>query len=571
MNKGSLPITIGITGHRDVREQDIPRLEEAIHKVLDDIALRCPSSPLYFISALAEGADRIAAKIALAKGLKLISPLPMRREIYEKDFSDDGSRKEFETLLNLSEQWFELPLLADINEEDILEYNEARDKQYAYVGAYIARYSHLVIALWDGDPQELVGGTSYVVGFKLRGITPPYVARQGRFEPEEVGTVYHIVTPRKSHPVPKDSPGTIHLLYPKESIEGQASKNKYDSILIDTDSFNADEHLLIQELHSERIKSKEYLSPRLPNDLSDERTDDLSDFFSIADTLAGFYQRKTLKYLRILFSCAMLATMLFEFYAYILINEPFVLVILFLNLFVAYCLYNFVAKKRFQDKFQDYRALAEGLRIQYYWKLAGIEESVANNYLKEQRSELDWIRHALRSWSLPFYKKGHVLQDLSVESNKERWDIIMNGWINDQYKYFAKSSFREIKRLKKINRVANFLLIGGFTLIAVNMVYHWFIGNSQHALILYIASIFPIGAGLLFGYAEKRSLAAHARQYEKMSALFAKAKRQLEESLSRDGFADAQEIIYELGKEALKENGDWVLTHRDRPIEVPLA
>jgi hypothetical protein len=245
--------------------------------------------------------------------------------------------------------------------------------------------------------------------------------------------------------------------------------------------------------------------------------------------------------------------------------------VLFFNLFIAYCLYNYVAKRRFQDKFQDYRALAEGLRIQYYWKLAGIEESVANNYLKEQRSELDWIRHALRSWSLPFYKKGHILQDLPVEKDKERWQVIMNGWINDQYKYFAKSSLREIHRLKKINKIANFLLIGGFTLIALNMMYHWFIGYSQHAPILYFASIFPIGAGLLFGYAEKRSLAAHARQYEKMSALFAKAKRQLEECLSRDAFAESQEIIYELGKEALKENGDWVLTHRDRPIEVPLA
>lgn len=571
MNKGSLPITIGITGHRDIRREDIPRLEEAIHSVLDEIALQCPSSPLYFISALAEGADRLAAKIALKKGLKLISPLPMKRHIYEQDFSDDDSRQEFETLLNQSEQWFELPLLAGTNEEDILEYNAARDRQYAYVGAYIARYSHLVIALWDGDPQELVGGTSYVVGFKLRGITPPYVAQQGRFEPEEVGTVYHIVTPRRSHPLPKESPGTIHVLYPEESVERKGETNKYQSILNDTDNFNTDERKLIPELQDEVIKSKSYLSPGLPNKFSDERTDDLTKFFSIADTLAGFYQRKTTKYLRILFSSAMLATMLFEFYAYILLDEPVILSVLFFNLIIAYCLYDFVAKKRFQDKFQDYRALAEGLRIQYYWKLAGIEESVANNYLKEQRSELDWIRHALRSWSLPFYKKGHLLQDLSIENDKERWDIIMNGWIADQYSYFAKSSLREINRLKKMNKAANFFLIGGFSLIAINMIYHYFIGFSQHAVILYFASIFPIAAGLLFGYAEKRSFSAHARQYEKMSVLFAKAKRQLEECLSRDGFAEAQDIIYELGKEALKENGDWVLTHRERPIEVPLA
>jgi hypothetical protein len=28
-------------------------------------------------------------------------------------------------------------------------------------------------------------------------------------------------------------------------------------------------------------------------------------------------------------------------------------------------------------------------------------------------------------------------------------------------------------------------------------------------------------------------------------------------------------LIEELGKEALSENGDWILLHRDRPLDVP--
>ena len=33
----------------------------------------------------------------------------------------------------------------------------------------------------------------------------------------------------------------------------------------------------------------------------------------------------------------------------------------------------------------------------------------------------------------------------------------------------------------------------------------------------------------------------------------------------------APALIEELGKEALVENGDWVLLHRERPLQVPKA
>jgi hypothetical protein len=36
-------------------------------------------------------------------------------------------------------------------------------------------------------------------------------------------------------------------------------------------------------------------------------------------------------------------------------------------------------------------------------------------------------------------------------------------------------------------------------------------------------------------------------------------------------YQPAQHLIEELGKEALEENGDWVLLHRERPLEVPHA
>jgi hypothetical protein len=383
--------------------------------------------------------------------------------------------------------------------------------------------------------------------------------------------VYHILAPRKNQPLTQGIPGAIKVLLPVESEKLNSSENKFDSILADTEAFNADELELLPSLSDVQSKSKEYLSPELPEAFSDERTKNLVNYFSIADTLAIHFQKRTLRSLRLLFLTVMCATVVFGFYSNVDLGHPFELVVLFAVFLIAYIIFFFTARKKYQDKFQDYRALAEGLRIQFYWKLAGNDESVANNYLKEQRSELDWIRHGLRSWSLPLYKIGKSLRNLPPEENKQRWDIIVKGWVLDQYKYFAKSSIREIGRLKVMNRTANMFLGASFLLIACNMIYQYFIGHMHLPILLFMSSVLPIAAGLLFGYAEKRTLSAHARQYERMAALFAKAKRHLDTSIEAGNFDEASDIIYELGREALKENGEWVLTHRERPIDVPLA
>jgi len=38
----------------------------------------------------------------------------------------------------------------------------------------------------------------------------------------------------------------------------------------------------------------------------------------------------------------------------------------------------------------------EGLRVQLFWNLAGLSDEVADHYLRQQRTELEWIRNAIR-------------------------------------------------------------------------------------------------------------------------------------------------------------------------------
>ena len=91
-----------------------------------------------------------------------------------------------------------------------------------------------------------------------------------------------------------------------------------------------------------------------------------------------------------------------------------------------------------------------------------------------------------------------------------------------------------------------------------------------HWLLVAVA-LAPILGGLLIGYVEKRAHADHAKQYERMSILFNNASVHLKELIDANNLERASRLIVELGREALAENGDWVLIHRDRPIEVPKA
>ncbi|MFI5264624.1 MAG: hypothetical protein ACHQM6_08925, partial [Candidatus Kapaibacterium sp.] len=234
-----------------------------------------------------------------------------------------------------------------------------------------------------------------------------------------------------------------------------------------------------------------------------------------------------------------------------------------------YGLYYYSGKKGYQEKFLDYRTLAEGLRIQYYWQFVGIPHSAANYYLGDQHSELDWIRHALRIWALPFSEEA-MKKNKDFRSESERWNILMNDWVKSQKEYFTRSSFRENVKVKQINTWARLSLLFGFLLVAFNMIYQYLVGQPLPVL-LYISSIMPIAAGLFYGYSEKRALADHVKQYERMTALFSRAMPQLEQLIEGLQYHEARKLIFDLGKEALKENGRWVVTHRERPIEFPIT
>src|SRR5580700_3870326 len=81
------PLVVGVTGHRDLRPQDWEKTKKAVHSVLDELQKTYSPTPVVVLSALAEGADCLVAKVAKDLGIRLIAPLPLPDHLYEKDFT----------------------------------------------------------------------------------------------------------------------------------------------------------------------------------------------------------------------------------------------------------------------------------------------------------------------------------------------------------------------------------------------------------------------------------------------------------------------------------------------------
>ncbi|MGE3800199.1 MAG: hypothetical protein AB7H80_04200 [Candidatus Kapaibacterium sp.] len=528
-----------------------------------------PHSPIELLSPLAEGADQLAAEVALECNIRLIVPLPMPVDLYKSDFKTPEVLAKFESLIGQAASSYELPLAKGISIEDVREEGESRNHQYGVLGAYIVRNSHALLALWDGVLPERSNGTADVVGFNLNGIPEAFVENRSLLEPDESDPVWHIVTPRASNPTPVGTPLTMQMVFPSRFESFEQGKRKFHEILESTDQFNHDAIKYRAELADEQEKSKSYLIDPSEKIVEDPLLKSTIEIFAVADSLAGFLGASTHKTLKVLFLIVTAAAIIFDVYTHVHITVWPLLATYLLLLVLTYLLVVRSQKNSYQSRYLDYRALAEGVRVRFFWSIAGISDEIADHYLHKQRSELDWIRYALRVWNPE--RSG---LDKNVDGS-ERLRLLQKYWVEDQFRYYTRAAKREEGVVKRAEKWAGGMVIVGILLAFFQVIQQGVINPSpdKHPIhwLLVAVALAPILAGLLIGYVEKRAHGDHAKQYERMSILFANAREHLSEIL-RDGDVEkGQRLISELGREALAENGDWVLIHRDRPIEVPKA
>ncbi len=542
--EGLVPLVIGVTGHRNLDPRDYPLYRTRIAGLLDYLRTRYPSTPLRLVSALAEGADRLAAEVGLEHGCELLVCLPMEASEYERDFP--GSVAEFRTLLarvapaNVFVLEPHVPL--DTTPADL------RELCYREVGLFVSGRCHILLALWDGVRNESFAGTAEVVRFKLEGRAHP--ATRG-LDVDYDGPVYWVHARRAGSTGNPESPGK--WVYPQE-----ANAELLRTVCLRIDRFNSE--AMRVRASTAVAASADSLIPDLARRPAADRA--LAATFACADVLARRYQKMTHTILRVVISLAVGLALTFEVYSEILPIRA--MPELYLCIFSAIVLlYLWQRRQDTQGRYLDYRALAEGLRVQFYWRLAGLADNVSASYLRKQLDELRWIREALRG--------SNVLPPPA----DPRADLVLAHWVRGQADYFRSRAKLQMTRIHHVELLSAISLVAGL-LATASLVVFWHrlesLGTWHHWIVL-VMGFAPIAAALWETYGERFGLRSQAHQYARFATVFGRAEKVITHLEAAAEAAhrqhDERSLIRELGREALMESGDWVLLLRERPIVLP--
>lgn len=636
-NCACFPIIVGISGHRTIAPDALASVQSSLHSTLS-LLKRELGPALHLVTGLAEGSDQLAAKIAGELNIPHIAVLPMKIDAFRSTLSSEEARRNVDFLWAHSVLRLELPAIAS-------ESQDAVKLQYEQLGAVLTRFSHILIVLWDAIPwpednpseqQELRGGTSHVVHLRIHGEASAEGFRKSvifqnvssHLDMAGGGPMIHIFTPRTGQAGREQNAGSIHLA----GTSGASTPEEVVTHLL-ADSVNLAPKPFAEILHLNEREEKfnghyQAIQARQIDFLgiSDHTRSDsdlayLCQRQAAVDTAAQYYQHRLLgevattatlpqglwqvlgtlirsrrmPQMGIVFIYAMVlivAIALFECYAHIAHN---VLLLSFHLAFIggALGLHTWQRHKRmWQNRFQDYRAMAEAMRVQIYWALGGIPNAVSDHYMRKKRDELGWITFALRGpalWSIAVALEHRFAPDR---------ETINKAWLMDQKHYFLGDANQPGKAAQNNNShhrchlhrnlyfaaaifLTFVLLLAEAAMLEISNVqslvpsliaWHWaWSAHDAHfsmvrdILITAIVMLLAFGGSVHF-VAEKFAYEAHALSYLSMGKLFSHAVDQSQVGDCANNTEAYQQLLTELGREALTEHADWLEDHRRREV-----
>ena len=104
-------------------------------------------------------------------------------------------------------------------------------------------------------------------------------------------------------------------------------------------------------------------------------------------------------------------------------------------------------------------------------------------------------------------------------------------WVKGQRDYFARAIKRDEWREQRTVWFKWGFVVVGLVLVFISLFVLHRLGLWGHGLLLVGAGLCPVAAALIHGHAEKRALAQHVKQYDRMHHLFATEQPDLEKRL----------------------------------------
>lgn len=556
------PLVVGVTSHRDISAREIESIRQRVRDFFAKLQHDFPGLPLVVLSALAEGGDQLVAQEALAVGARLVAPLPLPRDLYAEDFTDPAVRAHFDALCSKAEI-VPLPTLMNIPPDAIEVPGGARDRHYAKAGVYIASHSHILLAIWDGTAEGGLGGTAQIVNYHLTGTLPGVIDRR-RLTRRVLGggdesLLYHIVCSRTGA---VGEPGATRPL--------QAGWRRAEFKTLH-DSLPADFRLMFARMEDFNADAEKYAAlidgvPQVPHGVASSATATIDRLFHIADWLAVHFRKRVLLAMRMIYTLAALMGIAFAFYAHLPAKDY--LIYVFLLMFASGGSLAMLARRRgWHRKYLDYRALAEGLRVQSYWWRAGISASADHefaheNFLQRQNIELGWIRNVMRAASL--HPSSHVEKPTfaALADVIEEW--IGQSEVCGQLHYYECKAVERTGVHHLTELIGSISLWGGVAISLYLAIFALLLSEKIKLSLVMVMAVLSIVAAVRESYAYRKADRELIRQYRFMQRIFSSARAALDRAQDP---VERREILLSLGDAALTEHAEWTLMQRERQVE----
>ncbi len=373
-----------------------------------------------------------------------------------------------------------------------------RDQRYGAAGEYVAAYCDLLLVLADPVDREQVAvqrqknpgprlpdvGAHGIADIRRRGLTPGRLPNPPMLTWADSGPVLRMKVYRR-RTRPSDAKlaqvGDIEWLFPFDSrplgMLAAADDNPvwHELGMRELREFTRN----LEELNRAPSRSdpskiaREWLSRLQPQpadpppaiapfpvDSEDtdaavmrEHLDRLGRLRRRVTDLNAYYDDQLKGLRRKLFTSALLAAVVLAGYDYwqfpapvppasgAFANLPFYRCVLF-GLFLWFTLDSYRMLRQFRGEVldrtrTDYRAIVEGLRVQFYWAAAGTGKSVASAYLQRQRGENAWIRATIASMAFPYERAAVAFAQLGARTQLALLRNVRHGWIDEQVRYFT--------------------------------------------------------------------------------------------------------------------------------------
>lgn len=574
--RSATPFIIGVTGHRDLHPADLVQLSGAVADFVRLIKAQLPDSELEFAIGMADGADLLVAQTVLDLGVRVHAVLPMSLADYAADFDAPSFALLQKVLKHPKVDCDELSLASPLDLG-----TESRNVMYVNLAQNLLRRTSLMLALWDGRPSHLPGGTADTLLRYLNLRNGPtvdetpltFIDAAEDLESSPSSWVYWIPARRRddAHSLETTTPCFLSGL-------GDSVLQKYPAIpialhhqLAELDDYNRQLGLLKKRGALGRPDS---LLDALPRDLPVPDLALMSDIdveYGKADALAVYYQRRSDRLFKF-FSIATFS-MVFAYICYERIVESTLLLYGYLFFLASGVgVYLALQGQRWFARHLIYRVIAETMRAKFFLRLSG-----ADDLVKEQEvlalSGIDRF-HGFELVRC-VVKSVEPLVIHPPEPSSPETFAVERIWIQSQERYFVS----KVERLERNSaRVARLKMLLFFVVLAVivafiaagDSLHHIEVGLGVH--LKNLLAFFMSLVGVLYAVWELHHNKMATRellwQYRNQLSHFSRARVQLAHSTTE---TRRREILAELGKDSLMESYLWTIHRYHREHEPPAS